>query len=309
MMLTSLILQLQAPSAAVLPASLGRAGLALFLRLIGERDPALAQELHDLDGPKPFTASNLVLGKRAQGSLRIESGQTGWLRFSGLSRAVSEGLQALAVQPPEMVELDGYRLRVTEATLDPARHPWAGQVSYQDLAAPYLLGGRAQLSSKIGLAFVSPTTFRSGGRFVPLPAPELVFGSLLDRWQAFAPVALHPETRRFAAEAVAVSRFELRTRGVPYVKASEAGRNGPPPAGGKVEPAPGKAGSVLIGFTGQVVYTVLNRDRYWLNVLHLLAAFAFYSGVGYQTGVGLGQVRKVEEKGSKLEDRRKRELN
>jgi len=38
----------------------------------------------------------------------------------------------------------------------------------------------------------------------------------------------------------------------------------------------------------------LTQDRYWLNVLHLLAAFAFYSGVGYQTTSGLGQVRQVE---------------
>jgi CRISPR-associated endoribonuclease Cas6 len=46
-----------------------------------------------------------------------------------------------------------------------------------------------------------------------------------------------------------------------------------------------------VGFTGRVVFAVLNRDRYWLNVLHLLEAFAFYSGVGYQTAAGLGQAR------------------
>ena len=50
-------------------------------------------------------------------------------------------------------------------------------------------------------------------------------------------------------------------------------------------------GAMQIGFTGPVLFTALNRDRYWLNVLHLLAAFAFYSGVGYGTAIGLGQVR------------------
>jgi CRISPR-associated endoribonuclease Cas6 len=271
-MLTSLILHLQAPHDKKLPASLGRAGHALFLRLVGRREPALAEELHAGEGPKPFTVSNLVLGKREAGGLHLQAGQEGWLRFTGLTAPVSRQLQALAEQPPETVELDGYPLAVTGATLDPAHHPWAGQISYQELAAPFLLGGQSQPGRRIRLEFVSPTTFKSQGRYLPLPLPELVFGSLLDRWQAFAPIALSPELRRLAGEAVALSRYQTRTRSLPY-----------------------KQGGLQIGFVGPVIFTVLSRDRYWLNALHLLAHFAFYSGVGYQTGTGLGQVRVGEE--------------
>lgn len=285
-MLTSLILQLQAPVEANLPANLGRAGQALLLRLIGGREPALAQELHQAEKARPYTVSNLVLGKRAGGSLRVQGGQSGWLRFTGLTEAVSRHLIGLAEQPPESVELDGYQFQLTGGTLDPAVHPWAGQIAYQDLAAPYLLGGQTSLGSTLRLEFASPTTFRSQGRFLPLPQPELVFGSLLDRWQSFAPIALHPDTRRFAAEAVALSRYELRTRGMPYVKSGGAGTRGS--RGEAAGPYP-----TIIGFTGRASFAVLNRDRYWLNVLHLLAAFAFYSGVGYQTAAGLGQVRQI----------------
>jgi CRISPR-associated endoribonuclease Cas6 len=290
-MLTSLVLQLQSPTEANLPATLGRAGLALLLGLIRDQDAALAQTLHDTDGPKPLTASNLVMGKRTrEGSLRLEAGQTGWLRFTGLTAEVSRCLQALAARPPETVELGGHLLRVTGATLDSTRQPWAGQISYQDLAAPYLLGGRPNPAGRVQLEFVSPTTFKSGGRLVPLPLPELVFGSLLDRWQAFAPIGLHPEVRRFAAEAVVLSRYAVRTHGAPYSKA-EGGGTAEQRERAETAHTKSKRANVLIGFTGQVVFTVLNRDRYWLSVLHLLAAFAFYSGVGYQTTAGLGQVR------------------
>jgi CRISPR-associated endoribonuclease Cas6 len=267
-MLTSLVMQLQAPTDMTLPASLGRAVQALLLGLIERQDAGLSAELHQAEGPKPYTASNLVLGKRQAGLVQVQAGQSGWVRFTGLTTAVSERLQALAAQPPQAVEIDGRSLQVTGATLAAAKHPWAAQISYQDLAAPYLLGGEAAGDRRIGLEFATPTTFRSNGRYIPLPQPELVFGSLLDRWQAFAPIALHPEVRRFAAEAVALSRYQLRTRGTPY-----------------------KQGGMQIGFTGEVTFVALNQDRYWLNVLHLLAAFAFYSGVGYQTGSGLGQVR------------------
>ncbi len=57
-MLTSLVLQLQSQTAVSLPSSVGRSNQALLLRLIGARDEALATELHDMDGPKPFTVSN-----------------------------------------------------------------------------------------------------------------------------------------------------------------------------------------------------------------------------------------------------------
>ncbi|MCB0165226.1 MAG: CRISPR system precrRNA processing endoribonuclease RAMP protein Cas6 [Anaerolineae bacterium] len=268
-MLTSLVINLKAPADANLPAALGRANQALLLRLIAERDGALAGRLHDSNGPKPLTASNLMLGKREKGSLRMAAGQAGWLRFTGLTVEVSEVLLALATEPPATVEIDGVSLAVTGATVDPAGHHWAGHISYQDLAAPYLLGGESP-PRWVSLEFVSPTTFSSQGRSVPLPLPELVFGSLLDRWQAFAPIALHPEMRRFAQESVVVSRYRLRTRG-----------------------SPTKQGGTQIGFTGQVTFAALNRDRYWLNILHLLATFAFYSGVGYQTGAGLGQCRVV----------------
>jgi CRISPR-associated endoribonuclease Cas6 len=292
-MLTSLILHLKSPTEANLPASLGRASQALLLRLIDARDPAWTQELHESNRPKPFTASNLVLGQRQAGSLHIQAGQTGWLRFTGLTEQASEHLLALAgPERPEKVDMDGHLLAVTGATLNPAEHPWAGQSSYQDLAAPFLLGGAGRLGRKIRLEFASPTTFRSGGRYLPLPLPELVFGSLLDRWQTFAPIALHPEARRFAEEAVVLSQYKLRTRSMPYKHGSAA--NGEPK----------NRGGWQIGFTGQVIFSVLNPDRYWLNVLHLLSVFAFYSGVGYQTGTGLGQVRvasTADERGSNSE--------
>ncbi|MEZ4642602.1 MAG: CRISPR system precrRNA processing endoribonuclease RAMP protein Cas6 [Chloroflexota bacterium] len=47
-----------------------------------------------------------------------------------------------------------------------------------------------------------------------------------------------------------------------------------------------------MGCVGWGDFVALQHDRYWNSVLNLLADFAFYSGVGYQTTVGLGQVRR-----------------
>ena len=46
---------------------------------------------------------------------------------------------------------------------------------------------------------------------------------------------------------------------------------------------------------GLRTHTALNRDRYWLSALSLLAAFALYAGVRAQTPMGMGQVRLTED--------------
>jgi CRISPR/Cas system endoribonuclease Cas6 (RAMP superfamily) len=88
-MLTSLIIQLKSPTEARLPASLGRAAQAALLAEINRRDPVLAEQVHADNGLRPYTASNLVLGQRKKGSLQINAGQEGWLRFTGLTAAIS----------------------------------------------------------------------------------------------------------------------------------------------------------------------------------------------------------------------------
>ncbi|MEI2420320.1 CRISPR system precrRNA processing endoribonuclease RAMP protein Cas6, partial [Arthrospira platensis SPKY2] len=94
------------------------------------------------------------------------------------------------------------------------------------------------------LEFLSPTAFKSKGMTVPVPMPDLVFGSLVDRWNAFSPVVLSPEVRRFGEEMVAVSRFDMKSRSV------------------------GQKGNALrIGGVGNVTYTALGGDRYWLGTL------------------------------------------
>jgi CRISPR-associated endoribonuclease Cas6 len=118
------------------------------------------------------------------------------------------------------------------------------------------------------LDFVTPVTFRQRGRNQPLPLPELVFGSLLDRWNALAPIPLLDEARQFVTEALVVNQFELRA-----------------------VVAPTKGGAVQVGAIGRCGYTALSSDRYGLACVEALARFAFYSGVGAGTARGFGQTR------------------
>ena len=102
---------------------------------------------------------------------------------------------------------------------------------------------------------------------MPLPLPEFVFGSLLERWNLYAPLSLPIETRRFAAECLAIAACRIDARGLLL------------------------AGGRPTAFTGTVRYAVLRRDPYWLGALATLAAFAPWCGIGIKTSMGMGQIR------------------
>ncbi len=284
----SLILTLKPRQAVAAPPHLGRAAHAALLRAVSAVDPALAAQLHDESGPKPFTCSTLM-GKRAEKTLDPAGAYT--LRYTALTSELAEWLLRLfnpaesenprseirdpksAIQnPPSAIELDNILFEVVAQTTDPSVHPWAARQTFEELASPWLLG-RAEPARRVTLQFTSPTTFHSGGRSVPLPAPELVFGSLLERWNAFAPVALPEGTRRFAAECLAVSRYNLQTRSVPF-----------------------KEDAVKIGMIGQATFAVTRYDRYWLSLINLLADFALFAGVGAGVTMGMGQARRIADR-------------
>lgn len=282
-MLTAIRLNLIAETETQVPASVGRASYAALLAHFAARDPALAQSLHDGDGPKPVTCSNLIgaqRGSAARGAgsqprsdsefRTLRAGEAASLRYTALTAETSALLRrVLLEEPPESFRLDTATLRVTGALCDAAADAWTGSTSYEALAAEQItrLEGPDRSAR---LHFASPTAFRSAGRTVPVPLPGLVFGSLVERWNAFSPVGLSGEMRRFGEEMIVISRYRLQSEAVAH-----------------------KGDGLRIGGVGEVTYRALNADRYWVGVMQMLARFALYAGVGAQTTTGMGQVRMV----------------
>jgi CRISPR-associated endoribonuclease Cas6 len=257
-----------------LPRWWGRAAHALLLDLVREGDPSLAERLHRDNQTRPFTVSTLM-GRFSQG--KLDPREPYMLRLTALTHPIATVLKA-ATQNGRLslgneLELDYLPFEIT--ALDPApaasspASPWAGEDSYQELGAILLLA-KENAPRRLSLSFTSPTTFKSGGMHVPVPLPELVFGSLLDRWNAFAPITFPEETKRYAAECLAIGRYKLSSRAVPM-----------------------KKGGLRVGGVGEISYTSLNYDRYWMSVIGTLAEFARYSGVGAGTSMGLGQCRRI----------------
>jgi len=142
-------------------------------------------------------------------------------------------------------------------------HPWAGVSTYSRLF-------QGQASHSVGLQFASPTFFRRQGNSYPLPEPRLVFDSLVQRWNTFAPVKV-PEEVQESWERLTIARLRGHTQHI----APNADERG-------------------VGFVGQVVYhlpAANPTERQWLWAL---ARYAFYAGVGAKTSLGFGRVRSFD---------------
>ncbi len=266
----ALMFTLRPEVAAQVPASLGRATHAAILALIARNNPALAEKLHGCGGTKPLTISNL-LGSTARGNtMQVVPNREYGLRVTLLSTELEEIAATWTPDSIGTLELDRMCWNITAISTDTRVNPWAGQSSYEGLAAPALLNTNEGPGRWV-IEFAAPVTFRRGGINVPLPTPDLVFGSLLDKWNALAPLSLPESVRSFAAEQLAVSRFDLRSVGEPI-----------------------KNGAWQIGALGRCTYTALNHDRYWLACIEVLARFAFYAGVGAGTTRGFGRARLIK---------------
>ncbi len=252
---------------------LGRAAQALFLERVAARDRALAASLHDSAGPKPYTCGASLVPPPVGGE--------GWhvrLHYTALETTLARGLADLLGALSEPLRLDTLAGTVEVLATDEAADRDAGQTSYEEILNRRLLAA-AEPESRFVLRFLTPTTFHTGGTNQPLPLPGLVFGSLVDRWNAFSRLTLSPEARRYAEECLVVSHFRLVSQMVEV-------------AGGK-----------QVGAVGTVTYRSVRPDPYWLRVIGALADFACYGGVGAKTTMGLGQTRRVLGDGRSLRGR------
>jgi len=254
------------------PASVARAAHAWLLQRVEGLDAELARALHEPDVPRPFTVSNLWgAGSISEGMRKLAPGETCWLRFTALTPAMAGALERALPETGETLDLSGARLAVQSVTTDAEAHPWAGRAGYAGLVERYTLApGPAPRG--VTLRFASPTLFRRAGRDHPLPAPALVFGGYLRRWNAFAPIALPEDARRYAEECVALGRYRIRSHLVSFEGAGKGAH---------------------VGFTGQVRFRFLVGDAYWTRLMLLLASYAFWAGTGYRTSAGLGQTQAV----------------
>lgn len=272
-MITSIVLKLQATKTDCIAGYLGRANYAETLKRLGRYDRDIDRWIHDDHQLKPLTCSAL-LGEAERPGVRmvVENGQTYWVRITTLNERTSNcALRSLWSDPPTTWKLDHHSFRVVDAICDSSKNAWTGSTTYTEIKHKYAQSPTNGTLSKFAFELSSPTSFKSNGMQMTLPLPELLFNSLLNRWNAVNPKDPMPKQLRiFAQSSLAPGQFKLNSIVVPQ-----------------------KNKGTRAGAVGSIAYTALKKDKYWLTLLQQLADFALFSGVGVQTSIGMGQVRRL----------------
>jgi CRISPR-associated endoribonuclease Cas6 len=261
----ALVMTLRPLGAVPVPDATGRMLHAMVLRWIQERDPGLASSLHDESAVRPLAVTLLPTRQATS----YGAPEPLLVRVVGLQPAL-EAL--LASWTPDMLGqpmIAGVAWQIAAIAQTPAAHPLAGQVSYAELLDA---GARAAAAGvqRWTIEFVTPTNFRRSGVILPLPSADLVMGSLLDRWNALAPLPFPDDLGQALRSQVAVSRFDLQ---------SVAAR--------------GKGGVPQIGAVGRCSYRALSDAPLLRGAIETLLRFGGYSGVGAGTTRGFGMLRLV----------------
>jgi len=270
-MLLSLVLELKPLNENSLPLTIGNAVHGLFMNLVAEKKPELAEELHSNNKEKPFTTSP-VFGNFSYAGRRafLKKDEIYWIRFTSLNRGLTEFLfeSSPSFIGKEITVLD-QRFEVIRVCSKPNEHEWAAQSSYEEIYNRWV-PVTEPVPRKVAMAFMTPTTFRRGIKNTPLPVPRLFFSHLAAKWNQFSSIHLGSTIADVIDERVSVSGLNLKTKMLQLGAHRE------------------------IGFIGhcEFIIPVVTGDV-WDRIFHALCDFAFYSGVGAKTTMGMGQVTKL----------------
>ena len=265
-MIGAIVYRLRAGKPARLPVFHGRLLHGAVFHILHEFSPELAAAVHDGRNSKPFTVSLLKREQRKKEQdrheLMIRAGDIFYWRVTALDEVM---LQAFLSLPA------GTGLPVGEASFEVedviADGRWeTGMLDEADLIAEALAVPKVQ---SIAFEFCSPVSFRNYERDYPFPLPELVFGSLADKWlQNELPVDLDRQHIKEMARPLRLLEWEGKSQKVYFAK--DRG---------------------MLAFTGQFRFETSILPLECQQLFLMLAQFATFAGVGRLTGQGFGRTR------------------
>lgn len=264
--LLSVTFELQRPEEISLSWNTGYVVYGAFLDLLRQSDPSLAAYLHSASREKPFTLSGLyALSGRGVNGDSSSANSRMCFRVTGFSKEIILWLARCVENPPLSIDLLGHDMEVVRiAPTDDFR---SGCVTFEQLYSR-IFDLNVALPRYIRMRFLTPTSFRSNGQNIPFPLPRLVFYTLCQKWNTYAPIHLGEFMHRLIEETVTLSGYRLTTETLEFDKYKQ------------------------VGFVGDATFLLSKKlPDLWVRAVHLLADFAFYAGVGYKTTMGMGQVR------------------
>lgn len=265
MILASLIFTLRIENQAALPMSHGRLLHAAFLDMIQRLSPELSKELHD---SRYLNFSVGMLNIRniqpEHGTYHFRSGDKVTWRITTLSEQLLDVISN--IKPGQKLRIGPAEATIQRIASSSEEHRDACVTSTKQILD---MANHFGDTRRIVMRFSTPTSFRYYDTYYPSPRPDLVFGSIADKWNN---VVQDPHIELDAFKNIALSHlipdnWQGSTRRVNITK--DRG---------------------LTAFEGSIAFNISSLPVEYRGLFVALAEFATFSGVGTFTGQGMGQV-------------------
>jgi CRISPR-associated endoribonuclease Cas6 len=276
--LYSIVFRLGALRKGAIPPDHGSLVHAALYALLRTGDPLLASEQHDSNAHKLFTVSLIEGGKPdREGAHHFAEGDVAEWRFTLLRDPAFEALVQRYVNDRALphIRIGAMEFGIQEAFVS-GSHPRSGYIAVERLRDRY---STQPAQKHVTLDFLSPTLFSLGTdrhknrRWRTLPHPRTVFSALRKRWASIGGADPGDNFDSWVEKTIEAVPMALRWQRAAIKHES------------------------VRGFIGVVRFEHWGDDESGLPFLNMLADMAFYSGVGYQTTSGLGQVRRIRDRG------------
>jgi CRISPR-associated endoribonuclease Cas6 len=268
--LASIVFTLTAAEDTDLPRFPGRVLHGALLRWLQRDHPEFVALLHDENHKRPYTISDLRGNFKISGDwIKFRQGEILWYRLTGMEAFFIQCVMASLRQQKSGPQPDDPKLVPGPVYFSPAEHSHARLSSFVQLAEEVRqqeAEGR-RLDGMATLRFETPTCFIENKQALPLPVPRYVFGYLANQWQLASPFPLPVEDLQHFVESIHLAAARVETQVVDLQKYRRTG---------------------FVGECRFALHPALPEN--YRQALQLLAKFAFFSGVGSHTTMGMGQV-------------------
>jgi len=256
----------------------------VFYELLQKASAVKGDEVHSVEGLKPFSTA-LLLSERQRRAEHIRAGEELKVRFTFLDDAIYPLLARYFLSTPDL----GFELVRTELTVSrilstpQSGEEWAGCTSFAELYA-----NASDSEKQFSFHFATPAFFKRGGGpaypdlIVPLPLPDLVFGSLLRNWNQFSPSSFVEANllKEMCSHHLEMTHHRITSQLARLVFQRGDGQY---------------RTTTFPGFVGSCSFRLVElHDRSIIKTLNMLADFAFYAGVGAKTTMGFGVSRRLK---------------
>jgi len=278
-----------------------------WLDWIRSAAPDVATMLHDGNKRRLFTCSSLQFplplarvqqAERGNLHLPLDPQKTYTLRITLLlgelfplfyNTLLHFNMVELGAKKHPFMQIGKQQFLLEEVVADPGDPSgWAGFTSFARLvekAKTLKLGNieplELEFASLTAFNWINSTNKMYGNYYARLPLPRYIFPGLARRWQELAPPELACVVQKERIEqyiqddGMVIEDYNLRTHCISFAK----------------HPQRGFLGTCKYHLRGPDDATTPDSPLTVRQQILLLAQVAFYSGVGYKTSMGMGQVR------------------